>query len=83
MVISELRDLAIRHWVKSWMKRPPGEMLAFVMDPELICHAWDWVSRAGEKPSSVNPPSCSVNKFSSVLVECCKYIASEASASMH
>eukprot|EP00873_Tetraselmis_striata_P023445 jgi/Tetstr1/443709/TSEL_031699.t1 len=52
MVISELRDLAIRHWVKSWMKRPPGEMLAFVMDPELICHAWEWVSRAGEKPSS-------------------------------
>uniref|UniRef100_A0A061RVY2 beta-galactoside alpha-(2,6)-sialyltransferase n=1 Tax=Tetraselmis sp. GSL018 TaxID=582737 RepID=A0A061RVY2_9CHLO len=52
ITIAELRDLAVRHWVKSWLKRPPGETLAFVMDPELICNAWEWVGRAGEKPSS-------------------------------
>ena len=29
-----------------------GEHTAFMFDPDFLCHAWDWVDRKGEKPSS-------------------------------
>ena len=29
-----------------------ADTLAFVMNPEFLCHAWTWIHRAGTKPSS-------------------------------
>ena len=50
VTIAQMRDLAIRQWVKSYKKH--ADTLAFVMNPEFLCHAWTWIHRAGTKPSS-------------------------------
>ena len=51
ITVAQIREMAIRSWVKAAQKHD-GEALAFMFDPEFICHAWDWVQRKGEKPSS-------------------------------
>ena len=51
ITIAQIREMAIRTWVKAAQKHE-GEHLGFMFDPDFICHAWDWVDRQGEKPSS-------------------------------
>ncbi|QDZ23546.1 sialyltransferase [Chloropicon primus] len=51
ITIAQIREMAIRAWVKQAQKHEQ-EHLAFMFDPDFICHAWDWVDRKGEKPSS-------------------------------
>ena len=51
ITIAEIREMAIRSWVKAAQKHEQ-EHLAFMFDPDFLCHAWDWVERKGEKPSS-------------------------------
>lgn len=55
VTIAQLRDPAVRTWVKAYERQRDklgNDPFAFVMDPELICHAWDWVDKQGDKPSS-------------------------------
>jgi len=51
ITIAQIREMAIRQWVKQAQKHE-GEHTAFMFDPDFLCHAWDWVDRKGEKPSS-------------------------------
>jgi hypothetical protein len=46
----QLRDPATRAWLKERRAHPDAE--AFLIDPELLCLARDWVSHLGDKPSS-------------------------------
>eukprot|EP00899_Mesostigma_viride_P008212 jgi/Mesvir1/17392/Mv08690-RA.1 len=48
--VAQVRDLALRAWVGTYLKHPGAA--AFLFDPEFLCHTWEWVARQGEKPSS-------------------------------
>lgn len=50
MAALQLRDPATRAWLKERRAHPDAE--AFLIDPELLCLARDWVSHLGDKPSS-------------------------------
>ena len=52
LTVAQLRDPAVSHWVKQYLKHRDNFPEAYVMDPEVICHAWDMVDREGDKPSS-------------------------------
>ena len=40
------------NWARQYLKHRDNFAEAYVMDPEIICAAWDMVDRAGDKPSS-------------------------------
>ncbi|GAQ84953.1 beta-galactoside alpha-2,3-sialyltransferase [Klebsormidium nitens] len=50
ITLAEIRDPALREWVRK-RNREEAEH-AFAFDPEFLCHVWDWVGRSGEKPST-------------------------------
>ena len=52
VTVAQLRDPAVSHWAKQYLKHRDNFPEAYVMDPEVICHAWDMVDREGDKPSS-------------------------------
>ena len=52
VTFAQLREIGIRTWVKHMLRRPLGTELSFAVDPEFLCHAWSWVDKSHEKPSS-------------------------------
>ena len=52
LTVAQLRDPAVGHWVKQYIKHRENFPEAYIIDPEIICHAWDMVDREGDKPSS-------------------------------
>jgi hypothetical protein len=52
LTVAQLRDPAVSHWAKQYLKHRDTFPEAYIMDPEIICHAWDLVDREGDKPSS-------------------------------
>ncbi|XRB08604.1 beta-galactoside alpha-2,3-sialyltransferase [Pycnococcus provasolii] len=50
VTIAQLRDPAIKAWVKSVEKH--SDVLAYMFDPEFLCLAWQWAGKEGDKPSS-------------------------------
>ena len=50
VTVAQLRDPAIKAWVKSMEKHQ--DVLAYMFDPEFLCQAWEWVGKEGDKPSS-------------------------------
>ena len=51
--LTTARGSDVKVWVKKLEQRPE-EMRnrSFVLDPEMLCHAWAWIGNHGEKPSS-------------------------------
>ena len=51
--LTTARGSDVKFWVKKLEQRPE-EMRnrSFVLDPEMLCHAWAWIGNHGEKPSS-------------------------------
>ena len=51
--LTTARGSDVKVWVKKLEERPE-EMRnrSFVLDPEMLCHAWAWIGNHGEKPSS-------------------------------
>jgi hypothetical protein len=47
-----MRDDALRTWVSHVHRRGVNNTVAYIFDPEFLCHTWDWVGRHGKKPSS-------------------------------
>ena len=47
-----MRDDALRTWVGHVRRRGVNNTVAYIFDPEFLCHSWDWVGRHGKKPSS-------------------------------
>ena len=52
VTIAQLRDSSVNHWIRQYEKHRETFPESFIMDPEIICRAWDLVNREGEKPSS-------------------------------
>jgi len=52
ITVAQLRGDALRTWVSHVIRRGWDNSLAYVFDPEFLCHAWDWVGKQGKKPSS-------------------------------
>ncbi|KAK3249492.1 hypothetical protein CYMTET_41078, partial [Cymbomonas tetramitiformis] len=54
VTLTQLRDPATRTWVKAVEKERAKnpDARAYMFDPELLCHSWDWVDHHGDKPSS-------------------------------
>jgi hypothetical protein len=51
--LTTARGSDVKVWVKK-LEQKPEEMRnkSFVLDPEMLCHAWAWIGKHGEKPSS-------------------------------
>ena len=52
VTIAQLRDSSVNHWIRQYEKHRETFPESYIMDPEIICRAWDLVNREGEKPSS-------------------------------
>ena len=52
ITISQMRDSSVNHWIRQYEKHRETFPESYIMDPEIICRAWDLVNREGEKPSS-------------------------------
>ena len=52
LTVAQLRGEALRTWVSHVIRRGVDNSLAYVFDPEFLCHAWEWVGKQGKKPSS-------------------------------
>lgn len=52
VTIAQLRDSSLNHWIRQYEKHRETFPESYIMDPEIICRAWDLVNREGEKPSS-------------------------------
>mmetsp|Transcript_39355 Transcript_39355/g.125552 ORF Transcript_39355/g.125552 Transcript_39355/m.125552 type:complete len:325 (+) Transcript_39355:183-1157(+) len=52
VTISTIRNYEIKNWVTSIRTNKDRLNSAFMVDPEFLCHAWEWVGNRGHKPSS-------------------------------
>ena len=52
--VTTLRNSDVKEWVKIVGGGGDREATsrALAMDPEFLCHAWTWIHRRGDKPSS-------------------------------
>ena len=51
--LTTARGSDVKVWVRK-LEQKPEEIRnkSFVLDPEMLCHAWAWIGKHGEKPSS-------------------------------
>ena len=51
--LTTARGSDVKTWVKKLEQKPEDiRNRSFVLDPEMLCHAWAWIGKHGEKPSS-------------------------------
>jgi len=51
--LTTARGSDVKMWVKKLEQKPEDiRNRSFVLDPEMLCHAWAWIGKHGEKPSS-------------------------------